>query len=109
MQFFSIPADKKPNQNSNRYGKSTMYRDMKNEIRKMQREAWLGACNRFTKKIPLPEDSKWNSRICILHFHPSTLVAYNNDKCKFKTGATSTMPLTNHSIENNEYKEIKSL
>ena len=109
IQFFSIPADKKPNQNSNRRGKNTMYRNIKSEIREMQREAWLGACNCCTKKITLPAASKWNLYMCILHFYPSILVVHNTNKYKLKTDAVPTICLTNHSIENKEYKEINSL
>ena len=104
MVFFMLPV--KPTERVYRKDK---HRNWYNNVKKCQCEAWITAINRgYENGNYLGCADVYNIRICIHHFHPS-VINFSSNECALKIGAAPTMCLTQFSLENDIFKEEKTL
>ena len=106
--MFALPKVKPLN---NRKTAKAREGKLKAVINNKQRTAWINVINKgYVDDNACPKDDGTNNvRICMHHFHPSTMDINENGKIVLKIGACPTMHLTYQALTSNTLKENKSL
>ena len=107
--LFSLPAELILNNGKRIEKKLTRF---KAETQNNQRIAWIKAIKKGydTEKSSLSFNGQYNNvRLCIRHFHPSTIHINENGKYTLKTGACPTLLLDKCGIVNTMHEETRSL
>ena len=103
MTFFALPSKRK----ETKYRGKKAYRNALNRIVNAQNDAWMKAINLGYQDGYILPSNNYNIRLCVWHFHPSTLQWDEKSHCTLKLGASPTVYLTKFAMENDEFKEEK--